>query len=165
MRQVKSKKWSLLIASVTAVVLVGQSAIASSQSSMGCQSLPSSMGSQSVRWQLIGPPGGEVLDIDVDPNDSRRLYAATRSGVYRSTDGGSSWSLVLDGLSSDLVIDPQNSDVIYTGPRDSSYRYGVHKSTDGGDSWTHYDEGMTCTNLATLAIAASNPSILFTGSF
>jgi len=110
-------------------------------------------------WQSIGPAGGEsVLDVDVDPHNSLRLYATTQNGIYRSIDGGSSWDLILSGFFRDLVIDPQDSDVIYTGP-------GVYKSINGGDDWTRYDEGMTCTNLATMAISASNPNILFTGSF
>jgi photosystem II stability/assembly factor-like uncharacterized protein len=124
------------------------------------------MDTHNLEWQLIGPTGGEqVLDVDVDPHRPRRLYAATQDGIYRSTDGGSTWTLVLGGFFRDLAIDPQNSDIVYTGPQDSSYRYGVHKSTDGGDTWTPYDEGMTCTNLATLAVAAADPSIIFTGSF
>jgi hypothetical protein len=41
----------------------------------------------------------------------------------------------------------------------------VYKSTDGGDRWTLYDEGMTCTNVATMAVARSDPNLLFTGSF
>jgi hypothetical protein len=111
------------------------------------------------RWQLIGPAGGEqVLDVDVDPHNSLRLYATTQNGIYRSIDGGSNWDLILSGFFRDLVIDPQNSDVIYTGP-------GVYKSIDGGDYWTLYNEGMTCANLATMSISASNPNILFTGSF
>jgi len=116
-------------------------------------------------WQLIGPTGGEsVLDIDVDPYDSQRLYAATQSGIYRSTDGGAEWELVLSGFFRELVIDPQNSSNIYTGQRGPS-GYGVYKSTDGGDTWHHYNEGMTCDNLATLSIAASSPNILFIGSY
>ena len=155
MRQCRAKHLLSFVFTAMAVLLVGQAAAAL---------VPA--GPRTAQWQLIGPPGGEgISDIDVDSNNSLRLYAATSDGVYRSTDGGASWHLSIGGFFRDLVIDPQNSDVIYTGPCDDSYRYGVFKSTDGGDSWTRYDEGMTCTNLATLAIAASDPDILFTGSF
>jgi hypothetical protein len=65
-------------------------------------------------WQLLGDVPSEsdnaILDIDVDPSDSDRLYAATREGVFRSTDGGSSWSLILPGFFRNLVINPQDSD-------------------------------------------------------
>lgn len=124
-----------------------------------------SRSSSGLRWQLIGPIGGEsVLDIDVDPDNSLRLYATTQNGIYRSIDGGLSWSLILSGFFRELVINPQNSDVIYTGPHGPS-GYGVYKSINGGDSWTYHNEEMTCDNLATMSIAASHPNILYTGSF
>ena len=144
---------SFVLAAMT-VLLVGQAAAA-----------PVPASPRAAQWQLIGPPGGYAADIDVDPGNSLRLYVAAPIGVYRSTDGGSSWDLSLDGYFREMVVDPRNGDVIYTGPRDDSYRYGVFKSTDGGDNWTRYNEGMTCTNLATLAIAASDPDTLFIGSF
>jgi hypothetical protein len=141
---------ALLITLVMIATLVSQASAAAS----------SSLTPQTLHWQLLGPADGErVNDIDVDPNNPRRLYATTQSGIFRSTDGGSSWDLILAGFFRDLVIDPQNSDNVYTGPG------GVYKSTDGGDSWTPYYEGMTCTNLATLTISATDPNILFTGSF
>jgi photosystem II stability/assembly factor-like uncharacterized protein len=119
----------------------------------------SSVSAQDPGWHLIGPTGETaVLDMAVDPNQSQRLYVATRNGVYRTTDGGASWEQVLSGFVCEVEVDPQDGDVVYAGP-------GVYKSTDGGDRWTLYDEGMTCTNVATMAVARSDPSLLFTGSF
>lgn len=117
-------------------------------------------------WVPIGPAEGDaLLDIDVAPNDSNRLYAATRSGIYRSMDRGANWELAVGGFFRQLVVDPKHPNILYSGPHDESYRYGIYKSTDGGDTWTHYDEGMTCDNPAALSIAATDPNILFTGSF
>jgi hypothetical protein len=117
-------------------------------------------------WVPIGPAEGDaLLDIDVAPNDSDRLYASTRTGIYRSLDRGSTWELTVGGFFRQLVIDPQQPNILYSGPHDDSYRYGIYKSTDGGDTWTHYDEGMTCDNPAGLSISATDPNILFTGSF
>ena len=116
-------------------------------------------------WTLLGavPSEGDnaILDIDVDPSDSDRLYAATREGVFHSTDGGSSWSLILPGFFRNLVINPQDSDTIYA----AGGTYGVYKSTDGGDEWTHYNEGMTIINIWGFDIAESSPNVLFAGSF
>ena len=117
-------------------------------------------------WVPIGPAEGEaLLDIDVAPDDSYRLYASTREGVYRSLDGGIRWELALGGFFRQLVIDPQQPNILYTGPHDDSFRYGIYKSTDGGDQWAYYNEGMTCEDLYGLSIAATDPNILFTGSF
>jgi hypothetical protein len=117
-------------------------------------------------WEAIGPSEGDAaMDIDVAPDDSRRLYVSTRTGVYRSTDRGATWHLALGGFFRRLVVDPRQPNVLFTGPNDDRYRYGIHKSTDGGNTWTHYSEGMTCTNLYGLSISATNPNTLFTGSF
>jgi hypothetical protein len=37
-----------------------------------------------------------VNDLQLSPTDSRRLYAATRTGVWRSPDGGQTWSRLLE---------------------------------------------------------------------
>ena len=52
-------------------------------------------------WQALpGPTGGFVGNLSLSPNfaTDHTLYAAAgRSGVYRSTDGGSSWAIVGTG--------------------------------------------------------------------
>lgn len=114
--------------------------------------------SPSLHWELVGPAGEErVLDIDIAPDD-RYLYTATPSGIYRTLDKGLTWELCRSGYFRSLVIDPVNPNIVYAGP-------GVCKSTDGGNSWECYSEGMTDTNVASLAIATTDPNILFTGSF
>ena len=40
------------------------------------------------RWTSLGPSGGSVYDLAIDPNDSSRIYAATLTGLFRTTDGG-----------------------------------------------------------------------------
>ena len=86
-------------------------------------------------------------DIAVDPNNSNNLYLATGDrdgldtygvGIYKSIDGGSTWSP--SGLFNNfadqsfiinaLEIDPQRSNVIYAGSNG-----GLYKSTDFGNTW------------------------------
>ncbi|HTI36388.1 MAG TPA: hypothetical protein VL484_02420 [Vicinamibacterales bacterium] len=75
-----------------------------------------------------------TLDIAVAPNSSgRRLYALSRGqsggGLYRSDDGGSSWTLGTDRLASaggHLYVDPHDQNVVYT------MGTSVYRSTDGG---------------------------------
>ena len=42
-------------------------------------------------WTSLGPDGGPVYSLAVDPRDST-IYAMTPAGVFRSTDGTASWS-------------------------------------------------------------------------
>jgi photosystem II stability/assembly factor-like uncharacterized protein len=70
----------------------------------------------------------------VNPGDSATVYAATGSGIFRSTNGGETWHAANDGLTDtyvfDLALDPRNSATLYAGTES-----GVFKSTNGGASW------------------------------
>jgi photosystem II stability/assembly factor-like uncharacterized protein len=86
---------------------------------------------QGQKWiQTNGPSGGTVYDITSDGNNS---YAATLSGIYRSTDNGTTWIGVRNGMTKydcrSVVI--CNSNVFAV----SSYG-GVYVSANNGDSWT-----------------------------
>ena len=88
-----------------------------------------------------------VSGIAIDPNDSNTIYIATGDddaadshsiGVYKSTDGGSTWSET--GLNpttttvatrmNEITIDPTDSDIIWVGSTD-----GLYKSIDAGVTW------------------------------
>ncbi|MBB5206588.1 WD40/YVTN/BNR-like repeat-containing protein [Chiayiivirga flava] len=49
-------------------------------------------------WTTTGPEGGATMQIVVDPTAPGTLTLAARGGLYRSTDGGDSWSRFEDGL-------------------------------------------------------------------
>jgi photosystem II stability/assembly factor-like uncharacterized protein len=84
------------------------------------------------------------------------LYSAnTNRGVYKSTDGGKNWKKTLyvnDRTGAvDLVLDPNNPDVLYAAMWERDRRAwnfvesgpgsGLYKSTDGGSSWTKMNGG------------------------
>jgi len=50
-------------------------------------------------WSQLPSTAGDdfdfVNDVVVSPHDHMRIYAATRTGVWRSPDGGDSWTNVL----------------------------------------------------------------------
>lgn len=93
-----------------------------------------STAAQAASWQPIGPEGGVVQAIAFAPSDSRVVYAGTWGGVFRSSDGGSSWTAASNGLGTlyvwSLAVDPHNSAVVYAGTVDA-----IYKTTSGGDSW------------------------------
>ena len=103
--------------------------------------------------------------ILVDPRDSDRVYVAAlgklytpggQRGVYRTIDGGTTWQQVLAGGDVagfvNLVMDPQNPDVLYAAGWERSRRpwdfveggdgSGIWKTTDGGDTWTRLAGGL-----------------------
>jgi photosystem II stability/assembly factor-like uncharacterized protein len=115
-------------------------------------------------WTSLGPPGGHVLALAIDPIAPRTLYAGTHAtypghfagGVYKSTDAGATWSGA--GLTLSLVyalaIDPNTPTTLYTA---TGYLY---KSTDAGATWS--DTGLT-TSVSTLAIDPCTPTTLYAG--
>lgn len=94
------------------------------------------------QWSQVGaPPGGSVLALAVNPSNPSIIYAVSGPGVYKSTDSGASWSLVLPQLlnwASDIAIEPENPNTLYV----ASQGGGVFKSTDGGSTWTAVNTGL-----------------------
>ncbi|MDN5273936.1 hypothetical protein QTO31_18365 [Chloroflexus sp. MS-CIW-1] len=83
-------------------------------------------------WSSIGPEGGWIYALAIDPTTPSTLYAgAYGGGVFKSTNGGATWSAVNTGLSNKevwaLAIDPINTNTIYV----ATYG-GVFKSANGG---------------------------------
>jgi photosystem II stability/assembly factor-like uncharacterized protein len=118
-------------------------------------------------WDYVGLPNSErVAKIVVSPASSETVYAAVPGalwsdspdrGLYKTTDGGKNWSLVLKGgnLStgaSTIAMDPNDPNVIFTGMWDFRRKgwtfrsggdgpdkpsaSGLFRSADGGATWT-----------------------------
>ena len=117
-------------------------------------------------WTSNGPEGGGSA-LAIDPNNPNTLYAGSGSGVFRSTNGGGSWSAANDGLPDysvrALAIDPIDPNTIYAAIRGLSDSSGLFKSTDGGVNWsrTYAPAGKS---IDTVAIALSNPNIVYVGT-
>jgi photosystem II stability/assembly factor-like uncharacterized protein len=99
-------------------------------------------------WRAIGPGniGGRTRAIAIDPVNPDKMFAAGVSGgIWRSFDGGSSWTPVDDMMLNlavcTIVIDPTNPDVIYAGTGEGYGNQifvpglGIFKSTDGGQTF------------------------------
>jgi photosystem II stability/assembly factor-like uncharacterized protein len=91
----------------------------------------------------IGPYGGTVIDIVYDPTNPQIVYAGSYgSGVFKSLDGGHTWSSISEGLTNlyiySLAIDPQHPSTLYAG----TYHGQVYKTIDGGKSWKWSGNGM-----------------------
>jgi uncharacterized repeat protein (TIGR02543 family) len=116
------------------------------------------------RWISIGPEGGSVEALAIDPQTPDTLYAGTYHGVFKSTNGGTNWTAMNTGLTNPyiraLAINPQTPDTLYAG----TYS-GVFKSTNGGTNWTAMNTGLTYTDVRALAINPQTPDTLYAGTY
>jgi photosystem II stability/assembly factor-like uncharacterized protein len=103
-----------------------------------------------LRWQNVGPSRGG-RSTAVAGSDARPLefyFGATGGGLWKTTDGGSNWSVMTDGkITSSSVgavaVCEADPDVVYIGTGETQIRGnimqgdGAYKSTDGGTTWQH----------------------------
>ena len=119
--------------------------------------------SASSNWQQTGLGGYNVQSVAVFPGDGQIVYAGTDSGgVFKTTDGGTSWTAINAGLTNSdvrcLAIDPANSQVVYAG----TWGGGVFKTTDGGTSWTAVNTGLLKNyQIRSFAIDPTNNQIVY----
>jgi photosystem II stability/assembly factor-like uncharacterized protein len=132
-------------------------------------------------WTHIGLTDSQQIGrILVDPHDANLVYVAAlghafgpnaERGVFRSTDGGQTWTPVLhkddDTGAIDLAFDPTNSKTIYASlwqtrrppwnvyPPSNGPGSGLYKSTDGGDHWEQLTNGLPTEGLGRIGIAVS----------
>lgn len=126
-----------------------------------------------MRWRSIGPNRGG-RSIAVAGSASRPLeywFGAVGGGVWKTTDGGTTWAPVTDGqLRSSsvgaLAVSESNPDVIYAGMGETCLRGnimqgdGVYKSVDAGKTWTHVGLAETQT-IAKIRVDPHNPDIVW----
>src|SRR5207249_2244542 len=115
---------------------------------------------------------GFTSGLAIDPQTPTTLYATSGSyvgslfigGVFKSTDGGESWSAVSAGLPNlpvpALAIDPQTSTTLYAGTQGG----GVFKSTDGGESWSDFNTGLTNLLVSSVVVDPRRPTTLYAGT-
>jgi hypothetical protein len=93
-----------------------------------------------------------VYRVKVAPSTPSTLYASTLDGLFRSLDGGSSWTIVNPNANADVrAVDPTTSSIVY------SY---LGRSTDGGATWAVIP-GFPLVGLAAVAIDPTAPSTVY----
>jgi photosystem II stability/assembly factor-like uncharacterized protein len=121
--------------------------------------------------------------LAVAPSDQRILYAgtgesdirsdlATGNGIYRSNDGGATWTHIgLDDTRqiSRILVDPTDPRTVYVGALGHAYgpsdERGVYKSTDAGAHWQRVLDKGPDVGIADLAMAQNAPQILFAATW
>ncbi len=138
-------------------------------------------------WERMGLPSSEHIGrILVDPRDGNVVLVAAEGplwapggdrGVYRTTDGGATWSPVLQidentGVT-DLEFHPTDPDVVYAAAYQRRRHVwgflaggpssGIFKSTDNGATWREVTRGLPSGDMGKigLAVTPADPSLVY----
>jgi len=138
-------------------------------------------------WENMGLASSQhISKIIVDPHDSNTVYVASQGplwspkgerGLYKTTDGGATWSNILSAGEwtgvTDVVMDPRDSATLYAATWqhqrtvaaliDGGPESGIHKTTDGGATWTELENGLPKGNMGKigLAISPQKPDVVY----
>jgi photosystem II stability/assembly factor-like uncharacterized protein len=120
-------------------------------------------------WEVLGPNGGDVRVVTIDPRDKDRLYISTLDGqIYTSADGGKTWKLLVNlnqpGLILDqLLVDARDSQVLYASGNRFNAPGGFFKSTDGGLTWKEAKQ-LSNQSIHAMTQSSKDPNIIMVGA-
>jgi len=79
----------------------------------------------------------DIRSVAIDPNNSSTYYIGRTSGLYKSTNSGSSWNKVYASSTwRKIMVNPANSDILL-----GATSSGLVRSSNGGSSWTTVESG------------------------
>jgi hypothetical protein len=132
-----------------------------------------------VTWSTTGLTGTGVSAISLDPARLLTMYAAAAhrgapgwpeffNGLFKTMDGGNTWVAIGAGLEpfqgtstvGGLVVDPDNSDVVYVALSEG----GVYRSIDAGTTWAAFNEGLGSLHVHSLTLRGGRQKTLFVGT-
>ncbi|HCS47069.1 MAG TPA: sialidase, partial [Candidatus Aminicenantes bacterium] len=126
---------------------------------------------KALRYRHIGPPGNRTAAVVGVPGDPLTYYiGASSGGVWKSSDGGTTWTPVFDDQPAQsigaLAVAPSDPNVVWAGTGEAFIRSnvsvgnGVYKSTDAGKTWNHM--GLEKTGrIGRAAVDLRNPDVVF----
>jgi photosystem II stability/assembly factor-like uncharacterized protein len=129
------------------------------------------------KWRSLGPPRGgrSIAASGVKGRPKEAYFGATGGGLWKTTNGGTSWAPVTDGqITSSSVgavaVSESNPDVVFIGTGESCIRGnimpgdGVYKSTDAGKTWTKVGFANSDA-ISRIRIHPTNSDIVFVADF
>lgn len=127
-------------------------------------------------WQIREgtTPAPDIHTVAIDPRVPSTIYAGTSNrGVFRSRDGGATWSHMAAGLPTlvypgrpvgesivDLEVSPALGSPVYA----TTSRRGVYRSERGENRWREANNGLVATRIWEVALDPRSPSVVYAGT-
>ena len=103
-----------------------------------------------------------ISRLILDPNSANQtIYAATSQGVFKTTDGGNNWNLILGGNIIDMEMNPGNGNILYASSKDYWNQPGIYRTTNGGNSWTVAKSFLSTDYRVDLAVTGANSNYVY----
>lgn len=99
----------------------------------------------------------------IDPSNTQVLIAASSAGIWRTTNGGTSWTQVSTINAYDLEFKPGASATVYAGGGASGTTHGLYLSTNNGATFTLITNGIPATtcNRVSIAVTTADPNYVY----
>ncbi len=113
-------------------------------------------------WTARGLSGERIFSLAVVQASPSVVYAGARGAVYKSEDGGRTWTTLRAGIPgrarvAAIAVDPAAPETVYAGTAVG----GLFRSDDGGTSWVPCDGELPGTRLNALAISSGARAALY----
>jgi len=122
-----------------------------------------------MTWAILGPSGGDVRAVAIDPKDKDHVFISTLDGqIYVSNNGGDSWQLLVNLnkpqlVLDNLIIDSRDSKTLYASGHRFKSPGGFFKSTDGGLNWKEAKE-LRGQSVHSMTQSDKDPNMLVAGT-
>ncbi|HTR64978.1 MAG TPA: YCF48-related protein [Terriglobales bacterium] len=114
-------------------------------------------------WETLpGMHDKSIRALSMAASDANVLVVGALDGVYRSNDGGNSWSRITTAQGEiknieSIAVDPKDPNVVYAGTWHLAW-----KTSDGGATWSHINKGMIDdSDVFSIIVDGSNPAVVF----
>ncbi len=110
-------------------------------------------------WENLGPEGvaARIRDLAIDVRSGSLFAATSGDGIWKSTDGGDSWTARSSGMQSpatySVEVDPVREGVVWAGLSGG----GIYRSTNGGKTWDKSVDGIGTVSVWSIVIPRSKP--------
>lgn len=114
-------------------------------------------------WISSGPAGGATRALVAAEENPRLMYLASSGGLFRTEDGGATWSTITGSLVDPVVLTlaPSDPDVVIVAT-DSGR---LHRSDDRGETWRIIGAGLPpAPDISAIAIDPRNANVVYAGT-